>query len=213
MKIRKHLRNIFWGSYEDIMKLPLRRVGKSWKPVAARLLENPFAIYHVMSISPRKVLDIGCAKNTLALELATLGFNVTGVDLRDYPFFHPNFQFKKGNFLDVEFNSRFDAITCISTFEHVGLGAYGEVPSEEVPAMFAKKVVSLLTKNGYLVLTVPLHDAEEGFERDLSAEDIKAYFQNLELAENRFFKLVDQYYIETDYSIESLIGCFLFQKT
>ncbi len=62
----------------------------------------------------------------LPITLATMGAQVVGTDLLDYEFEHPNFSFRKGDFLDAEFpTAHFDAVVAISSVEHVGLGSYG----------------------------------------------------------------------------------------
>ena len=54
----------------------------------------------------------------------------------------------------------FDVVTCISTIEHVGLGAYGEPPGAKDSDMVAMRRIRELTKpGGLLVLTVPLGEA------------------------------------------------------
>lgn len=47
-----------------------------------------------------KVLHVGCWGTLFPIQLASLGYKVVGVDLRDYPYSHPNFEFVRGDLLD-----------------------------------------------------------------------------------------------------------------
>ena len=81
------------------------------------------------NINPKvkRILDFGCVEDLLPIHLASLGYIVTGIDFRPYPFKHKNFNFINQDILTwdppVE---EFDTVISISTVEHVGLSSYGD---------------------------------------------------------------------------------------
>ena len=72
------------------------------------------------------VLDVGCSESLVPLEFASLGYSVTGIDLRAYPLHHPNLQTFATPLEDWDTDATFDVIVCLSSIEHFGLGTYGE---------------------------------------------------------------------------------------
>jgi SAM-dependent methyltransferase len=125
--------------------------------ITERILEYPF-VYRTLGNRERlKNLEFGCANSQLSLELAALGHNQVGVDLRYYPFQHPNLRFYQGDFFDVTFDEApFDVIIAISAIEHVGLGWYGEkIRPEKSDADLIDAFVKILKPEGQLIITVP----------------------------------------------------------
>ncbi|MHB8155405.1 MAG: class I SAM-dependent methyltransferase [Candidatus Omnitrophota bacterium] len=123
-----------------------------------RIIEIPFAIDALAGITKSsRVLDLGCMESVLPLFLAGLGFQVTGFDFRQYPYQVPNFKFVQGSILDLPFEQGFfDAVTCVSTIEHIGIGFYNDPKdnlSSDVKGMLEIKRV--LKPGGLLILTVP----------------------------------------------------------
>jgi hypothetical protein len=127
--------------------------------ITERIVEVPFA-YRALGQVPAgsRVLDFGAVESPIALSLASLGYTVTALDLRPYPFEHPNLTSvaKPLEEWDVA-EASFDAVLCISTIEHVGLGWYGEEPGEARGGDRAAmdRLATLLVPDGRLVLTVP----------------------------------------------------------
>ncbi|MDD5129562.1 MAG: class I SAM-dependent methyltransferase [Candidatus Omnitrophica bacterium] len=123
-----------------------------------RIIEIPFAINALSGIpKTSKVLDLGCMESVLPLFLAGLGFQVTGFDFRQYPYRVPNFNFVQGSILELPFEGEFfDAVTCVSTIEHIGIGFYSDpkdnLSSDVKGILEAKRVLKL---GGLLILTVP----------------------------------------------------------
>jgi 2-polyprenyl-3-methyl-5-hydroxy-6-metoxy-1,4-benzoquinol methylase len=52
-----------------------------------RLIEWPFIFRHIDK-PPKKVLDIGCWESILSIQLAMLGYKVTGIDIQNYGYKH-----------------------------------------------------------------------------------------------------------------------------
>lgn len=105
-----------------------------------------------------KILEIGHVNSSIALELATLGYNVTAIDLREYHFGNSNLKSIKGDFLGTDFEDKFDCIFSISTIEHFGENKrYGgdKEGVKELDRLAFEKINKILTVNGKFILTVP----------------------------------------------------------
>jgi len=124
--------------------------------VVERVVEIPFVLQHVPPGSNTKVLDFGCTESPLPIHLASLGYQVTGVDLRPYPYAHPGFRFVHGDFIRVRFpDAEFDAVVAVSAIEHCGLGQYGEKESVHDDVAIVREIRRVLKRGGRLLLTVP----------------------------------------------------------
>jgi hypothetical protein len=78
------------------------------------------------------VLDVGCAESLLSHELVARGFRIVGLDIRDYPFKNKRVYFVKRNVLNTGLpDEMFDAIFVVSTIEHIGLSAYGQLTLDD----------------------------------------------------------------------------------
>jgi hypothetical protein len=108
---------------------------------------------------PCRALDIGCVGSPISLILASMGYEVVGIDLRaGMPFMLESFQFVQGDFNQIPLEpASFDLVVCCSTVEHIGLaGRYGsrEDPEGDIKAM--SKVLTVLKPMGTCILTVPV---------------------------------------------------------
>ncbi len=128
-----------------------------------RIIEIPFAIRALGAIpAGGRVLDLGCMESMLPLFLSGMGYQVTGFDFREYPYRVPNFTFVQGDICRLPFDEgSFDAVTCVSTIEHVGIGFYndptGSGGSPDLKGMAEARRV--LKSGGLLVLSVPFGQA------------------------------------------------------
>jgi len=147
----KYKRQFDWGRFKKVSTL--KRV-----MINERIIEIPYAIQAVSSLAKGStVLDLGCMESMLSLFFASLGFQVTGFDFREYPYRVPNFKFQQGDILNLPFeSSSFDAALCVSMIEHVGLGFYHDPQSEmEADEKGMQEIHRVLKPKGRLVLTVP----------------------------------------------------------
>jgi SAM-dependent methyltransferase len=146
---------------------PLLRVITSFFPLelrkkfsnlvmSSRIVEEPFVLQNIGLERGSKILDIGCAYSKISLELASLGYQLTGIDLNDYPYTHPNFRFLKGNFLENKFlDSSLDGVIALSTLEHIGIDCYGGPLLEEGDKKAVKEIYRILKPGGKFILTLP----------------------------------------------------------
>jgi len=95
----------------------------------SRMIEYAFIIGKLSLLPKGKVLDVGCTArlNYLPVALASLGWEVWGIDLREFKFKHPNFHFVEGDIRKTGFpDNSFHAVYALSTLEYIGLsGRYG----------------------------------------------------------------------------------------
>ena len=235
-KIRRNLAKIIYRetTFATHFNVPIKFDQREIKAVNERIIETPFIFSSIESDNnPKKILDFGCTRSWISLSLASLGHNVYGIDIRDFPFQHPNFIFKKGNILDFEIRN-FDYIISLSTLEHVGLGAYGEEYDHQAFFKVIHKINWLLKPDGRFILTLPVgRPSSDQFEKSFSPNEI------LDLILTRGFYLVkENYFRRFDYiywspcSKEEIagvsndlqarkkggsgvngVGCYIFQKS
>ena len=108
-----------------------------------------------------RILDVGCWGTLFPIMLASLGYEVTGADLKDYYFTHPNFRFIKGDLLDESTRKnlgerKFDAITLISTLEHVGIEFCTEDNIElDADVRLLSMLKNHISSEGIILITFP----------------------------------------------------------
>jgi Caenorhabditis protein of unknown function, DUF268 len=164
--------------------------------VNERIVELPFAFGALLRLEPpAKILDIGAAESTFSLSCASLGYRATAVDLHPLPYSHPNLESVVGRFEDWDpGEDRFDAVFLISTIEHFGLGAYGEVvgTSDADRALIAR-LRDLLSDKGFLVLTTPYGKAQvDELERTYDDASLSALLDNWRVLERRVVRRRDE---------------------
>ncbi len=121
-----------------------------------RVVEVPLILSSIPKNKSLKILDIGCRYSILAIQLASLGHKVDGIDINSYNLKHPNFNFKRQDIIKSGFKENtFDIVISLSTLEHIGLGRYGDQLDKEADTKVVKEVSRILSSNGRLLLTVP----------------------------------------------------------
>ena len=124
---------------------------------ADRVVEYPL-LFGRLDLEPSRshLLDFGCVEDLLPMHLCALGYRVTGLDFRPYPFRHERFDFIQSDILSWEPpEGRFDGAISISTIEHVGLGAYGDPVAADGDKIAVAKLRRAVKPGGRLFLTVP----------------------------------------------------------
>jgi SAM-dependent methyltransferase len=123
--------------------------------VTERIVEHIF-VHTRLPKPPARVLDLGCAESTNSLEMASLGFDVVGVDLRPLPLRHPNFRMLLADIGNLPLpDASFDVVVSLSTIEHVGLDWYTPSPDGTSDHRVVAEVERLLKPGGRFLLTVP----------------------------------------------------------
>jgi SAM-dependent methyltransferase len=127
------------------------------RAINERIVEVPF-VAAIMSRLPvgARILDVGCAESPVSFSLACLGYEVTGIDLHPYPLAHPRLTTVAGALEDWDApDEQFDGVVCLSSLEHFGLGAYGELESEGLDSIAMQRITRLAKPGATLALTVP----------------------------------------------------------
>jgi SAM-dependent methyltransferase len=102
------------------------------------------------------VLVAGSGESVLPLELASLGYDVVALDLRDYPLAHPRLTSVKEDIRRTELpRDTFDTVVAVSTLEHIGLGFYGDPVDPDGDRNAAAEIGRVLKPGGRFLLTVP----------------------------------------------------------
>ena len=156
-----------------------------------RTVELPFLFNNIPSPAPTgaTVLDFGCCESRNALHLASVGYKVTGVDYQaDYPYKHDNIWFQRGDMLNATGQTFgkplpiYDYIIAISSIEHSGLPAYGNVRiNPDAPREIMEIFHKIIKPTGKLILTVPYADRyeESPFERHYDDIGLEMLFSGL----------------------------------
>ena len=180
--------------------------------VGERMVEIPFVLQNLPKGG--KVLDVGCVESKLSLQLAMLGYETWGVDIRNYPFKHPNLTFRKGDirFLQLPKNN-FDCVISLSTIEHIGLQSYGNMKIDlNGDKVAIENLYKTLKKNGTFIFTFPFgkeFKIIEGFERIYDYETVKKLVDKFRVVKKRFFKInymktIEEVSLEEAKKIESV---------
>jgi SAM-dependent methyltransferase len=149
-----------WWKFADWVEGVGRLLDPREVHVNERLLEIPFVLQRLPKTG--RILDVGCTSSALSLQLACLGYQVIGVDLRRYPFEHPNLEFYQGDILHAPIPSASqDGAIVISALEHMGLGAYGDAKGVSDES-FLNAIAQLVKPDGAIWVTVPFGRAFEG---------------------------------------------------
>lgn len=154
-----------------------------------RVVELPYAMAAAAELQVgSRVVDVGATESTLAISLASLGYQVTAIAPRPYPFRHPRLNAVTS---PIEHWSpedcSLDAVFCISTIEHIGVGAYDQ-PEAEPDA--DRRMMGLFRKwlrpGGTLVLAVPYgRSSVSAFQRTYDAADLEALLQGWDVRDRR----------------------------
>ncbi|MEX1027951.1 MAG: class I SAM-dependent methyltransferase [Candidatus Paceibacterota bacterium] len=179
-------------SYSSCFNTPIKVCSAEWY-ANERLVEVPFVHRHlpVSNGYDIRALEFGCSRSHLALEMSALGFDVVGIDLRNYELESPPFTFVRGNILDYEDQRGFDVVCAVSVLEHIGLGVYGERAVSDDRAKVAAKLYDLLRPQGTLLVTVPCGKptVDEFLQVFDPCEVTDTFsFENLVLEEMQFFR-------------------------
>jgi hypothetical protein len=141
--------------------------------VNPRYFENAFVIENLVTLVKKssKILDIGSAESEFPLYIFALGYDITAFDQREYPFVKS----VKGDALELSASfgpGSFDAITVISTIEHIGIGAYGDTKKPITYTTLLNGWKKVLNPGGLILLTLPVTSDTKRIEPGQLVENI-----------------------------------------
>jgi 2-polyprenyl-3-methyl-5-hydroxy-6-metoxy-1,4-benzoquinol methylase len=133
------------------------RSNVSVEAVNERIAEIPFVFAELLAQVPAgsHVLDVGASESSVSLSLATLGYLVTAVDPRGYALTHPNITTVVSGAEELPAGLQFDAVICLSTIEHIGVGSYGQDVKADGDVVAMQNLLRLTRRGGVLVFTAP----------------------------------------------------------
>jgi len=157
----------------------------SW---SQRAVEYPWVLTQIKKIKHESlILDVGCAESLLSHELTAKVFKVVGLDIRDYTFKSRKISFIKRNVMDTQLPvGTFDAIIVVSTIEHIGLNAYGQLTLDDggdIKAM--EELHKILKPQGIVIITTPY----------IGNNPLKVYSSERNYNRQRLEKLVEGFQI------------------
>jgi 2-polyprenyl-3-methyl-5-hydroxy-6-metoxy-1,4-benzoquinol methylase len=156
-----------------------------------RIAEVPFVLRALGGVhAGAKILDVGASESTLCLSLATLGYQVTAVDPRPNPLRHPNLVVVEGRIEEWSDQDAgdFDVTICLSTIEHIGVGAYGQEEEGRRTDLVAMRRMRELTRpEGLLVLTTSYGPSgTDDFSRTYDQNDLDELLEEWDVGEMAF---------------------------
>ncbi len=155
--------------------------------VNERIVEDPYV--HRWIKRKGIVLDIGCMSSRLPIQLASIGYKVYGLDIRPYPFKHPNFEFYRTDIFEWFPKERFDIVLLISVLEHFGIGGDGRLVSPEADKKAVERISEWLSQDAQLIVTVPFGKPEvTKIHRIYNMERLRYIFSNFRWKEQAYFK-------------------------
>jgi len=133
------------------------------------------------------VLDVGSTESTVAVSLASLGYQVTAVDPRPYPLAHRNLHVHVGLIEEFEDDTAYDAAVLLSSIEHFGVGAYDLQEAEQADRLAMRRVGELVRPGGLLVLTTPYGiSSANDLERTYSPRQIDELLEGWNVVERSY---------------------------
>lgn len=187
-KLFSKLAQILWNIIDKTANISLLLEPRETH-VNERIIEVPFILQRLPKSG--NIIDIGCSNSALALQLACLGYHVTGIDVRSYPFSHPNLRFYQQDILDTSIQEEsHDCAILISTIEHVGLGHYGDEKSIS-DREFLDKIARYVKPNGSIFITVPFGSYFEcDWYRVYNSEKLSSLLRGYYLVDQIFFRRI-----------------------
>jgi 2-polyprenyl-3-methyl-5-hydroxy-6-metoxy-1,4-benzoquinol methylase len=163
--------------------------------VNERIAELPFVFRALAPVSPgAEILDVGASESTVCLSLATMGYRVTAIDPRPNPLSHPNLRIVVAKIEEWEETGTFPAIVCLSTIEHIGVGAYEQQGGDTRADLGAIRRLHELTEpGGLLILTTSFGRSRvDEFSRTYDRRGLDELLEGWEVGELGFLARIDE---------------------
>lgn len=175
---------VLWGLSTRI------RVFNATTVVTERIVEYP-TVFSWLPEKPARILDIGCVSSRLPIQLASLGYNVHGLDARPYRYSHRNLTFHQQDLFSWTPDLLFDTICLISTLEHIGLGGYGDIKFDYADHQAIQKIIRLIKPGGQLIVSVPFGKRGQTWKyRIYDMDQLKVLFADFTWRRLAYFKRV-----------------------
>ena len=122
-----------------------------------RIVEVPFVHRHLPYPFRGRLLDVGYRESEIIYQMSSLGFDTWGIDIRPAAADFPGVHYVEGDVIKYPFEPHsFDVVIGLSTVEHIGLFAYGNIARDPDGDLHALQAIHRMLKpSGRLLLTVP----------------------------------------------------------
>ena len=171
-----------------------------------RIVEMPLVIAGMSRVPAGRVADLGGASSTLAAQLVYLGHEVHVLDLRCYPLQHPKLSAQTIDIFDCELpDDYFDAISCISVIEHVGITRYGGQAIADGDFKLMAELNRLCGPAGVIMLSAPYGrghepagDGQPAGYRIYDRERLARLLEHCDVQSLRFFVMQEGCWVERE---------------
>lgn len=160
---------------------------------SSRFVEYEFAGSNLPEL-PSTIADVGACGSLFAYRCAKKGYDTFAVDFKKYHEKHRNLTLIKADICKLPFSDNiFDAISCISTIEHVGLTAYGDPEHDDGDFLAIQELTRVIKNGGYLILTTPfgnkyhLDTWMRGQERIYDFNRLNMLFNNYQIVKESYY--------------------------
>ncbi len=152
----KILRHLSLSIGELQIKAILRNQNRAQVVISEQIVENPLILRNLRD-EDKTVLDFGGFESLLPLQLSSIGYKVTVLDQREYPFQHPNLKVACLDLFNDQLPTKeqYDVVLSVSTIEHLGLNAYGDSVQKDAGKKGVEILWSLVKPGGRLMASVP----------------------------------------------------------
>lgn len=190
--------------------------------------QDLFVAQCIYNKNPVKHFDVGSRLDGFVAHVASFR-HLDVFDIRPLNKKIPNVNFLQCDITDLEnkYYNITDSLSCLHTFEHFGLGRYGDKIDSEAPQLALRNLVNLLKDDGFFYISTPI-----GRKRVLfNAHRISSFSEFLSSAKKLNLTLIDLAYkvpgkdfvtnvsidekslIDTFSDIEYSLVIFIFKKT
>jgi 2-polyprenyl-3-methyl-5-hydroxy-6-metoxy-1,4-benzoquinol methylase len=147
--------------------------------ITERIIENAYALRNLPA-NIKRILDVGCCESDLSIQLATMGFEVYGIDVRNYELSHRNFHFVRDDIMHTPFQDRyFDVVIAISALEHIGTGHYGDPHYSDGDLKAMEEIRRILKDGGLLIMSTPFGaKAKVTWERVYDSDSVSSLLKD-----------------------------------
>jgi len=158
-------------------------------------IEEKFVIDN---LSKKTVYEFGCAPGKFTSRIASMGFDVTGVDLYDAEV-TDGYTFIKGDVVMSTNRNTYDNVICVSSIEHSGIESADFLQGDDSDIMYintvAAKLLEFVGDGSKLIVTAPMGDGTTYYVDKLGNNGTREQIKHPAWGYRTF-------------SIESLLGLF-----
>ena len=140
---------------------------------------------------PAKVLDVGSTTSLFPFKINALGYETYCLDQRTSNFRLPlNIIFHRDDLMNLKFSDNiFDAVSCISVIEQIGMGRYNDPLCQEGDIKAMREMLRILKPNGRLIVTTNICSETQVVNKELWYGQ-ERFYQLLEVGK----VLAEEYY-------------------